>query len=74
MADLPSELMTIDEAAAYLRQPVKSLRYQRDNGTGPPSARIGRRVWYLRSDLEQYVAQAFADQNGGVAVLAGGAA
>ena len=50
-----SVLLTIDEAAAFLRTPVATLRYWRHLGIGPAGFRLGRRVLYRRADLERWV-------------------
>lgn len=49
------DLLTIEEAAEYLRTPVPTLRYWRHRGEGPASFRMGRRVMYRRSDVEAWV-------------------
>ncbi len=48
-------LLTLDEAAAFLRTPVATLRYWRHLGIGPAGFRLGRRVLYRQDDLEQWV-------------------
>jgi excisionase family DNA binding protein len=58
MPDHPAreaELLTIAEAAEFLRAPVATLRYWRHLGTGPRSFRLGRRVLYRRDDLQAWV-------------------
>jgi hypothetical protein len=45
------EMLSIEEAAAYLRLPVATLRYYRHLGTGPRSFKVGRHVRYWRTDL-----------------------
>jgi hypothetical protein len=45
------EMLSIEEAATYLRLPVATLRYYRHLGTGPHSFRVGRHVRYWRTDL-----------------------
>ena len=45
------EMLTIDEAAAFLRVPVATMRYWRYCGTGPFSFKVQRHVRYWRSDL-----------------------
>jgi DNA-binding transcriptional MerR regulator len=40
------KLLTIQEAAAFLRTPVATLRFWRSQGIGPPSFKIGRRIYY----------------------------
>ena len=51
-----SDLMTLVEAAAYLRTPVATLRYWRHLGAGPAGFRLGRRVMYRRADVDLWVA------------------
>lgn len=49
--DMSSDLLTLIEAAAFLRTPVATLR--RHLGIGPTGFRLGRRVLYRRADLER---------------------
>jgi predicted DNA-binding transcriptional regulator AlpA len=56
-------LLTIDEVAEATRLPVATLRYYRHLGTGPQSARLGRRVVYRRSDVDAWVDAHFAADN-----------
>lgn len=49
------KLITIEEAAALVRVPVATLRFWRQTGTGPRSARIGRRVMYREDDLNAWL-------------------
>jgi hypothetical protein len=49
-----SDLMTLVEAAAYLRVPVATLRYWRHLGSGPAG---GRRVMYRREDVERWIGE-----------------
>jgi hypothetical protein len=58
---LMPELLTIDDLSNAIRTPVKTLRHWRENGYGPKSAKIGRRVLYRRSDVELWLARAFND-------------
>jgi hypothetical protein len=44
-------LLGTEEAAAYLRVPVATMRYWRYCGDGPFSFRLGRRVRYWKTDL-----------------------
>ncbi len=50
-------LLTLDEAAAFLRTPAATLRYWRHLGVGPNGFRLGRRVMYRREDLVRWVAE-----------------
>lgn len=59
-------LLTVEEVAERIRVPAATLRWWRhlDNGTGPKSAKIGRRVMYLEADVDAWVNAQFegADQ------------
>jgi excisionase family DNA binding protein len=50
-------LFTLDEAAAYLRTPIATLRYWRHLGTGPQGFRLGRRVMFRREDVEHWLTE-----------------
>jgi excisionase family DNA binding protein len=54
MTDLPA-LLTIDEAAVYLRVPVQTLRRWRAQGTGPAAAKIGKHLRYRPDELDRWV-------------------
>jgi hypothetical protein len=59
------QMLSIEEAAAYLRVPVATMRYWRYTGDGPFSFKIGRHVRYWRTDLILWrVAQAERPQRG----------
>jgi Helix-turn-helix domain len=45
------EMLTLQEACAFLRVPEGTLRYWRHLGCGPRSFKIGRHVRYWRADL-----------------------
>ena len=45
------QMLTLQEACAYLRIPEGTLRYWRHLGAGPRSFKIGRHVRYWRTDL-----------------------
>lgn len=45
------EMLSITEAAAFLRVPVATMRYWRYCGDGPFSFRLGRHVRYWRTEL-----------------------
>lgn len=53
--DDSEQLLTIDEAAGFLRTPVATLRYWRHLGTGPRGFRIGRRVVYRHADITAWL-------------------
>lgn len=52
---MPNEIMTLQEAAAYLKVPVATLYAWRTQGTGPRGARVGRYVRYRRSDVDAWL-------------------
>lgn len=57
----PDELLTVDELAAQLKVPVRTIRQWSVVGTGPKRMKVGRYVRYRRSDVSawlqsQYVA------------------
>src|SRR5680860_228664 len=45
------EMLSLQEACAFLRVPEGTLRYWRHLGSGPRSFKIGRPVRYWRADL-----------------------
>jgi excisionase family DNA binding protein len=55
-------LLTLPEAAAYLRTPIATLRYWRHLGTGPRGFRLGRRVMFRREDLERWLTDQIASE------------
>lgn len=50
-----SDLMTAREAADYRRCSLRTLDRERADGSGPPYARIGARIYYRRADLDAYI-------------------
>jgi hypothetical protein len=46
-----------EAAAAYLNVSTQWLESRRQDGSGPPFAKLGRRIIYRKSDLEAFVAQ-----------------
>jgi hypothetical protein len=50
------ELLTEIEAAALLRQKVKTMQAHRVSGGGCPFVKIGRSVRYRHSDIIAYIA------------------
>lgn len=55
-----SDYMTTAEVAEELRAPVETVRYWRHVGKGPASFKIGRRVLYVRADVDRFIAEARA--------------
>lgn len=58
------DLMMPQEVSARLRTKPETLKYWRYIGTGPRFARIGRRVVYRRSEVEAWLEEQFASQEG----------
>jgi excisionase family DNA binding protein len=57
-------LLTTQEVADKLRTSEGTLRFWRHKGTGPRSARLGKRVVYRTSDVEAWLADRFEDAVG----------
>lgn len=49
--NLGDEMLSLQEAAKFLRVPEGTLRYWRHLGSGPRSFKVGRHVRYWRTDL-----------------------
>lgn len=49
------ELLTTDELAALLKESKKTVYHRNLTGDGPRRVRVGRRVLYRRSDVEQWL-------------------
>lgn len=52
-----TELLPIHEYAAELRVPLATARYWRQQGTGPKTFKVGRRVVTTREALDAYLAE-----------------
>lgn len=50
------ELRTPDGAGVKLRTPTTTLQWWRTTGRGPKYVKIGRRVFYRESDLDEFIA------------------
>ena len=48
-------LMDIDEVAAYLKVPVLTIRWLRQEGRFAPAIRVGRRLSWDPRDVEAWV-------------------
>lgn len=60
------DLITMDEMAQKLRIPLATARHWRATKYGPQGQRVGRRVLYLASDVDDFVAQTFAGERASV--------
>jgi hypothetical protein len=52
---LPDGRMTRENAARYLGHRPKTLAQWQLQGKGPPSVKVGGRVFYFRSDLDAFI-------------------
>jgi predicted DNA-binding transcriptional regulator AlpA len=59
----PTRLLTVDEVAVLLRRSPAAVRYMRQVGTGPRSAKIAGRVMYKESEVIAYIDAAFKDES-----------
>jgi predicted DNA-binding transcriptional regulator AlpA len=59
MSEVRSKILTLLEVSERTRIPPNSLRWMRQNGTGPKSGKLGRRVVYRESDVEAWIDQQF---------------
>jgi hypothetical protein len=50
-----SDLLTLTEAADIVRMPHSSMRWHRQNGTGPTFFKIGRHVFTTIGDLRRWI-------------------
>ena len=50
-----ADLITIAEAAAIVRMPLNSMRWHRQNDTGPRFFKIGRHVVTTIGDLRDWI-------------------
>lgn len=61
---MSSELLTLEQFAELVNAPVNTVRFWRQTGYGPKSARIGRRVFYRRSEVEAWIDAHFDSVDG----------
>lgn len=50
----------MDEFAERMRIPLATARHWRATDQGPQGRRVGRRVLYLKSEVDAYIAEMFA--------------
>jgi predicted DNA-binding transcriptional regulator AlpA len=58
---LNSDVLFTEEVSSLTRVPVATLRWLKAMGKGPKCGKLGKRVIYLRSDVEAWVASAFEE-------------
>lgn len=49
------EVLDLSQVARAIGTAESTLRYWRHLGTGPTSFKIGRRIRYMRSDVEAFI-------------------
>lgn len=54
------KLLRVEDVAGLTGVPVGTLRYWRHAGTGPQSAKFGRRIVYRESDVQAWIDAQFA--------------
>lgn len=54
-----SEYMTVKEFSQLTRTPESTCLWWRHVGRGPRSFKVGRRVLYLRSDVEEWLQEQY---------------
>jgi len=59
---MEDRLLTMEETAERLRTPISTLRFWRNQSTGPRSARLGRRIFYRESELAAWIDEQFTGQ------------
>jgi helix-turn-helix protein len=57
----PQDLLTEVEAAPILRLKIKTLQQWRQLRRGPRFVRLGRRIFYPRSELDRFIANNLVD-------------
>lgn len=53
--------LTTEDVAEIARASASTVRYWRHMGTGPRSARVGRRVLYRETDVAAWLDQRFSN-------------
>lgn len=60
MSESPSsKLLSVDEVSKILDRSRSTLAAWRSQQVGPPSCKLGGRVMYLQSDLDEWVAEQY---------------
>lgn len=61
VVQLNSEILYTEDVAKLSRRSVATIRYMKATGTGPRWGKLGRRVVYKASDVQQWIDSAFSD-------------
>ena len=62
---MTNELLTEREASPLLRVQIKTLQAWRALKKGPRFVRVGRRVFYPRSEIERFLVDNLVETSGG---------
>lgn len=62
---MKDQLLTIAEAAEATRLSVNTLRYMRQQGKGPKSGKLGKRIFYRERDVQAWIDAQFAAATAG---------
>ena len=52
----PDDLLLLPEVAEITRRSIDTLRWMRNRGEGPPAFRAGRRLYYRRGGVMDWIA------------------
>jgi predicted DNA-binding transcriptional regulator AlpA len=55
--DTRTQLLTVEELAELIRKTPGAVHTMRHRGDGPPAVRIGKRVLFPVSGVEQWIAE-----------------
>jgi excisionase family DNA binding protein len=58
-------LLTPAEVAAWLKTTISAVYAKAERGTLPGATRLGRRLYFLRSELVEFIEQGRVSQSGG---------
>jgi hypothetical protein len=53
----PEDLLLIEDVSAITRRSVGTLRWLRHQGRGPKGHRAGRRIYFRRGDVMEWLAE-----------------
>ena len=53
----PDDLLLMPEVAVITRRSINTLRWLRQQGEGPPAFRAGRRLYFRRGAVMEWIAQ-----------------
>jgi hypothetical protein len=54
---MTNNLLTVSDAAEYVRLAEATLNQKRSNGMGPIFCRLGGRIFYRKDDLDSWISE-----------------